>query len=189
MSQQPIVFLDTETTGVHPEREVWEVAMIRRDQAGERETSFFVHGVDLSKADPFGLRIGRFYDRHPDYRTGTKGQRHTGEETARLVEHWTRDALIVGAVPNFDTEVLSVLLRRHGLIPSWHYHLIDVEALAVGYLHGKVLDAQWLGQKWESDKIGAALGIDPTPEDERHTALGDARWVMRWYDRIAEGNA
>jgi hypothetical protein len=60
----PLVFLDTETTGVHPAREVWEIGMIRRDDEGEREIQFFVD-VDLSLADPFGLSIGKFYERHP----------------------------------------------------------------------------------------------------------------------------
>ena len=33
-----------------------------------------------------------------------------------------------------DTEVLANRMRAHGICPSWHYHLIDVEALAIGYL-------------------------------------------------------
>ena len=72
----PIVFLDTETTGVHPGRKVWEVGMIRREPSGrEREISLMVD-VDLSKADPFGLRVGRFYDRHPygQYLAGLRGK-------------------------------------------------------------------------------------------------------------------
>lgn len=46
----------------------------------------------------------------------------------------THGAHLVGAAPNFDAEVLAALLRDNGLTPSFHYHLIDVEALAVGWL-------------------------------------------------------
>lgn len=61
----PLCFLDTETTGVHLGRQVWEVAMIRRDVDGvETERSFLVE-CDLSAADVRGLNVGRFYERHP----------------------------------------------------------------------------------------------------------------------------
>ena len=50
----------------------------------------------------------------------------------RPVERITRGAHLVGAVPTFDAEVLGARMRANGICPSWHYHLIDVEALAVG---------------------------------------------------------
>jgi hypothetical protein len=33
----PLCFVDTETTGVHPGRRAWEVAIIRRDPDGYEE--------------------------------------------------------------------------------------------------------------------------------------------------------
>lgn len=200
----PLCFLDTETTGVHPDRQVWEVGMIRRDETGEHVRSFFV-AVSLTHADPFGLNVGRFYERHPlgigiasnpadsgVYQLKTGPSYLSQEDAASAVVRWTHGAHIVGAVPNFDTEVLDHLLRAYGLIPSWHYHLVDVEALAVGFLHsqavefpgGKAADFVKTGLPWKSDALTAALGLDPVPDDERHTALGDARWAMRIYDAI-----
>lgn len=200
----PLCFIDTETTGVHPERQVWEVAMIRRDDQGQREQAFFVD-VDLSKADPFGLNVGRFYERHPkgvQIATGSaptmvihtqKDARGSGswvvpvnpvttEAAARYVAEWTHGAHLVGAVPNFDAETLAPLLRAHGLIPSWHYHLIDVEALAVGYLMAKGnVD---VGPPWKSEALSYGCNVTPPTDEERHTALGDARWAMRLYDAI-----
>ena len=211
----PIVFLDTETDGVHPDRKVWEIGMIRRDGDRQKQTSFFVD-IDLATADPFGLKVGRFYERHPLGRQLAAGYINDSAtsdvwadmdwrargvvslaDAAMRVARWTHGAHIVGAVPNFDTEVLGRLLRDQGLTPSWHYHLIDVEALAVGYLAGRWAQAEDAGVAesgpfdpglpWNSDQLSTAIGVSPAASEERHTALGDARWVSRMYDVILNG--
>ncbi|MFD6400713.1 hypothetical protein [Nocardia sp. NPDC060249] len=219
----PIVFLDTETDGIHPGRKAWEIAMIRRDATGEHEIEFFVD-IDLETADPFGLDVGRFYDRHPlgrELSAAAKNDHATRapiwgdpfgaddclmpSAAALRVARWTHGAHVVGAVPNFDTEVLANLLRAAHFTPNWHYHLIDVENLAVGYLAGLraagALDepdgeealedkARRLGSiaavnpPWKSDDLSRLLGVEPPSEAERHTAMGDARWAMRLYDKI-----
>lgn len=194
----PLVFIDTETDGVHPDRKVWEIAMIRRDEHGEHEIDFFVE-IDLSTADPFGLKVGRFYDRHPLGRylagngvtppeTYDDGCEYlSAAEAARMVARYTHGAHLVGAVPHFDAEVLANLLRSQELTPSWHYHLIDVEAMAVGYLSMRF--GAPIELPWKSDDIGRQLGIHPPSDDKRHTAMGDAEWAMRWYDAMTKGAA
>lgn len=200
----PLCFIDTETTGVHPGRQVWEVAMIRREDDLTQEVLFFVD-VDLASADPFGLKVGGFYDRHPagrwlsnkggpvEFPWGTEMGRHLDKATAaKVVARFTHGAHLVGAVPNFDAETLAPLLREHGLTPAWHYHLIDVENLAAGWLLGH---AAAMGTPpdvvtaaippWKSDELSRHCGVEPPGEDERHTALGDARWAMRLYDAIS----
>ena len=177
----PLCFIDTETTGVHPDRRVWEVAAIRRDDDGQRETSIFVD-VDLSAADPFGLRIGRFYERHPFFGDSSETVL-TEAAAAHEVERWTRGAHLVGAVPSFDAGCLDPMMRRHRLIPAWHYHLIDVEAMAVGYL-AALRDAFDPAPPWKSDDLSRWCDVEPPGDEERHTALGDARWAMRWYDAM-----
>jgi hypothetical protein len=198
----PLVFVDTETDGVHPGRKVWEIAMIRRDTSGESAASFYVE-IDLSTADPFGLRVGRFYERHPHGRflSGATESYDPGDLSpmatpvaAEWVARWTHGAHLVGAVPNFDAEVLDRLLRSHGLIPAWHYHLIDIEAVAVGYLHGQLtvptrLPISELTLPWKSDDLSRACGVEPPGEEERHTALGDARWATRLYDAITRSGS
>jgi hypothetical protein len=193
----PICFVDTETDGVHPGRKPWEIALIRRDENGEQELSFFVE-IDLSTADPFGLKIGGFYDRHPVGRwlskaiVGTEcptpnmaNGLYSPQDAARLVTRMTHGAHLVGAVPNFDTEVFDKLLRAHGLAPSWHYHLIDVEALAVGYVMAlKPDESPGIELPWKSTALMEAIGVETPPEEERHTALGDARWAMAAYDAV-----
>ena len=37
---------------------------------------------------------------------------------------------------------------------------------------------------WHVDDLSRACGVDPARPEERHTALGDARWAMRLYDAI-----
>lgn len=192
----PLCFIDTETTGVHPGRRAWEIAIIRRDEKGQRKLVLQIEDIDLSNADPFGLKVGRFYDRHFLYaRTHDTASEHyrlvKEAGAARLVEYYTRGAHLVGAVPSFDAEVFDDMLRRHGLIPAWHYHLIDVEALAVGWLsaaaHFERGPRVELGLPWKSDDLSLALGVEPASEEERHTALGDAHWAMRLYDAITGG--
>lgn len=206
----PLCFIDTETTGVHPDRRVWEVAVIRRDERGEFTFLWQVNDVDLSNADPFGLKVGGFYDRHVLITGGWDGP-HDGNpvmyrheaEVAKGVEKATRGAHLVGAVPSFDADCLDKMLRRHRLIPAWHYHLIDVEAMAVGWLHrdrphhvrsGDGRPVDWPEGfdieghlPWKSDALARACGVEPPTDDERHTALGDARWAMRWYDAMTGG--
>ena len=178
----PIVFLDTETTGLHPERRAWDIALIRRDESAEIRHQWFIEAedLDLGNADPFALQVSQFYDRHPDY--GHSDVVPLAEQAVlEAVERLTRGAHLVGAVPSFDANVLDRRMRAHGLLPAWHHHLIDVEALAVGYLaaKGKTVDLPW-----RSDDLSNACGVEPPASNRRHTALEDARWAMRWYDAI-----
>jgi hypothetical protein len=192
-----VVFLDTETTGVHENRQVWEVGMIVRpdheDPDDQDEIHFFVE-VDLSEADPFGLRVGKFYDRHPlgkylsnrdspqKMTPGDSAKYLMKEQAAHVVAQATHGMHVVGAVPNFDTETLAPLLRGEWLTPAWHYHLIDIEALMVGFIRGHL--QQPIDLPWTSSSLSAAVGVEMPSEEDLHTAMGDARWAMRVYDRI-----
>lgn len=181
----PLVFIDTETTSLNRRtRQVWDVALIRREPDGEERTfCYFVEDVDLAEADPFSLRIGGFYDRHPAHRLNGRLHRsgltedgyHLFDEArvARLVEQFTRGAHLVGAVPSFDEETLAGMLWRHGLLPGWHYHLVDVEALAAGFLG--------VEPPWDSRALSEAVGVD-RGKYAAHTALGDALWARDVYD-------
>jgi hypothetical protein len=145
--------------------------------------------IDLSTGDPFGLRVGRFYERHPLGQTlSTLGRPWVDawgmskNMAARTVARLTHGATVVGINPSFDTHTLDRLLRAHGLLPSWDYTPICAKTLALGYLRG------W-GNKdvslpYRTDDLVEALGIEPPPEDERHTAMGDARFAMRIYDAV-----
>ena len=184
--------------------------MIRRTAEEINRIEFFVE-IDLSTADPFGLEVGGFYDRHPlgRYLSGRAssdtGEYLTTRQAAHFVARWTHGNHLIGIVPNFDTEVLANLLRAEKLTPAWHYHLADAETMAVGWLHGvaarAIDEARMRGEEpdpglldrrkgappWNSEEVSRALGVDPPTKELRHTAMGDADWAMRMYDRITGG--
>ena len=176
-----LVFLDTETTSLRHDRRAWEIGLIRRDEEGKDvEHTWFVDpdDLDLGNADLMSLKIGRFYDRYPHARTDREPASTDTEEEHEVlvtVEACTRGATIVGAVPNFDTEVLGNRMRANGICPSWHYHLVDVETFAAGALQ--------LPPPWDFDKLLATFNLD-YDEAARHTALGDARMVRDLYDAV-----
>lgn len=206
----PLVFVDTETDGTHPDRKIWEIAIIRRepdtDRGPGRETTWqsFVE-IDLGAANPFGLRIGRFHERHPYGRylsgqTSEYPEVDADDETmthldpnylsalpaAEKIARLTHGAHWIGMVPGFDAEAVAALLRFQGLTPTWDYHLTDVRPLAAGYILGRGGDAS---TAMPTAELSSLCGVPEAAEDERHTALGDARWTMRLYDAITSGRA
>jgi hypothetical protein len=133
-----LVFLDTETTSLNAETgEIWEGAAITRlpePVLDDVEQSWLLP-VSLDHADPIALNIGRFHDRHPQGNAEFRpeNQRLTGiVEFATTLARVTHGAHLVGNVVSFDEERLRRLLLRYGCVPSWHYHLVDVEALVAG---------------------------------------------------------
>lgn len=185
----PLAFVDTETTGLDPERhEIWEVGLIlRRESASnevfDEEHHWMLQPNNLELADPMALSIGQFHERF-DREAAAPSITAFCNEFARL----TSGAHLVGAVVSFDAIRLERLLRRHGQCPSWHYHLIDVEALAVGWLasqttHMVAAHDPLVKLPWNSTEISRACGVDPDAFD-KHTAMGDAQWARAIYDRV-----
>jgi DNA polymerase III epsilon subunit-like protein len=198
-----ICFIDTETTSLRPDRRAWDVALIVREDGEDVEHQWYVDGedIDLGNADPFALKIGHFYERHPNAATGERFTSGTDPERFVLqrVELLTRGGHLVGAVPNFDAEVLGTRMRTHGLLPSWHYHLVDVETLMVGWLMRKKQQLQaeepavdygdFPSLPWKSEDLSRAVGVEAPSGEDRHTALGDARWCRDMFDAVMGGVA
>lgn len=187
----PVAFVDTETTGLTLDAHIWEVAIIRRDPGLPDVPLHLFVEHDLQKAAKLPEKFRDDHDARyqPDHAVGPR-------DAARLIHRAlspSPDGVrchVVGAVPNFDTERLGRLLLAHGLDAPWHYHLIDIENLAVGYLAGRH-DASYIGRRrplpvplpWRSDDLSQAVGVKP-PTEARHTAMGDALWARDLYDRI-----
>ena len=184
-----LVFMDTETTGLSLTDDIWEFAGIRREEDGTQNVLHLFITHDQAKCAKLPES---FLKDHKDRYDGLECVSQS--EAALLIANFMGGkAHIVGAVPNFDTERIALLLGRFSHRPAWHYHLIDVENLAVGWIQGigqqavndGVIDSidGRLAPPWNSDDLSRACGIDP-PTDKRHTAMGDALWAMAIYDRV-----
>ena len=226
-----LVFIDTETSGLDPERhEVWEIGCIVRGSTDESSNGEWLWQLkpDLAAADPTGLRVGRYYEREQLWRWGSSAiilaspwwnaekrsvpypaEATSRSEVAERLAKLLGGAHLVGAVPSFDAAFLTRFLRRHGQAFTAHYHLVDVEALAAGWIAGRraeVFATEFAGQErddrlgaladilgqvdpsppWDSGNLSRAVGV--APEDfERHTAIGDARWAKAIYDAVMNG--
>jgi hypothetical protein len=208
-----VVYLDTETTSLDYETgEVWEIGFVTKDPGGANRQQehlweatstdwwhceFQVPVDHLETADPMSLQISGFYDRYPfafhgsvdaledpdyhDYvRAGAK------EKLLDLVLA-THGKHLVGAVIAFDEYRLTKLLRSYGLTPAWNYHSIDIEPVALGYLHGRGIRKMEL--PITTSKINEALGLPPQSEESRHTALGDALEVKKIAEAMVNDGA
>lgn len=189
---RPIAFLDTETTGLAPDDDIWDFACILRTPGKPDVThQFFVEHDEhraLRLPEPF---LSDYHNRFDPTAFKKRG------ELANWVTHHLAGAVIVGAVPTFDTGHMEVLLRRvfgigsSAAVPPWHYQIIDVEALAAGYLSGRAaLGDRTAGIAWaqqqvpiDSNMLSSAVGVDPDLFS-RHTALGDAQWARAIYDVV-----
>lgn len=206
-----IVFMDTETLGLDINAPIWEFAAVRRITAGPEVEAMAVEGMVPSIEKSLHLFINngaqverKWLDELPDefandFRTRfaqNYGRSLAPEIAAReIAEFLAGRPHVIGAVPNFDTErIAHQLLRPNRIREPWHYHLIDIENVVVGYLVGVGKQAANAGQigkldmgrvepPWKSDELSRAVGVDPE-RFERHTAMGDVRWVMAQWDAV-----
>lgn len=199
----PLIFLDTETTGLDLSDDIWEFAAIRREGDGTPDVPlhmFIEHSAEKASALPEKFLADHNARYEPEHAVSHR-------DAARLIHRHLRPsadgqrAHIVGSVPNFDTERIGFMFAAHGLSIPWHYHLIDVETLAVGFRHGRAVgqaDGNTgmrskvyrpdLPLPWSSDDLSESVGVTP-PTDARHTAMGDAEWARDLWDRITGGVA
>lgn len=209
-----LAFVDAETTGLEPGRHhVWELACILRERGRkDRELCWRIR-PDLRTADPNALRVGRYYERMGELAADYVGAafRDVDSRSTSNADPWPcgahsvakslasllDGAHLVACNPAFDAGFLAAFLRAHGQAPGWHYRLKDIGSLAQGYQHGRVrellsadpeLDVTDLlpAAPWHSDELSRMIGVDPDGFD-RHTALGDARWVRAQWDAITGG--
>lgn len=201
LTDPTIAWLDCETTALHRRRRAWETAAIVRPP-GQPDTEHHwfvdVRDLDLSYADPVSLRMGGFWERHPQARfveesggkvrltpealyqvrpvEGVFGER---EMLAAVAELTAGKAVIAGSNPAFDQYTLAPRMEWHAITPDWHYHPEDVPGVARGWLL-----AQGIPAPRKSDEIARACGLDLDAYG-RHTALGDCRLFRDLYDLVA----
>ena len=168
--REPVVFIDTETTGLDPDRhELWDIALIEPDGT---EHEFHRRPGHASDADPGALRVTDFYRRTAahEWRWDSRTDAVIAQDIALI----TSGMHLVAAVPSFDAAFLARFLRDNGQCEAWHYHLVDVEALVAGKL--------CLAPPWDSSALAEAIGVERL--DGKHTAIGDARWARDIYRAV-----
>ena len=173
-----LVFVDTECTGLRPDDQIWEFAGLRRYRDG---SSSWLHM--LVQHDEMRAATGLPEPFRSQYlsRRGSPEERWPRKRAAiAIAEFLSGDAVMVGAVPTFDVLHLTGLLRHYGILVPRLYTVIDVEALAAGSLSraGRRVRIPLNGEQLSRD-----LGVDPS-RYERHTAVGEVKWVRALYDRI-----
>lgn len=187
-----VAFIDCETLGldadVHP---VWEVAVILPD-GFEWECQVRVTERDISLAHPVALEISGFNERYAKTNV---------PDLPEDVAHYLHELIperchLAGMVVSFDEERLRRMMWEHGYSPPWHYHLVDVETLVVGWLAASRSEPVaedvrgWVPDKcvppWKSEELSLAVGVDPE-QFARHTAMGDARWAKAIYEAVMWG--
>ena len=177
MTTTPICILDTETTGLRPDDEIWEFFGRRREADGTSTDLHLFIEHDKSKAQQLPASF------FADYKDRCPNKPIPREVAAKAIQDFTLGAHLVGANPAFDAEKLAILLRAHGLEPKWNYHLIDIETVVLGYLLASRAD---VGVPWRSEELSKELGVHPAAF-ERHTAQGDVSWVEAQFDFVMKG--
>jgi oligoribonuclease (3'-5' exoribonuclease) len=160
------VFFDLETTGLDSERDViTEIGYIFDDT----ERHFYV------PFDGFpSLWVARntvAFEIQTPTCTLQRALRELFKDCLELSQGGSRDVYLVGACPAFDDRFLRKVFRE---VP-YHYHLIDVEAVAMGAFG------------WDTPKplrhLREALCI-PGANAKPHDALEDAREVKIIWDAL-----
>lgn len=193
----PLLILDCETTGVEPDRHtIWEIAWCAAIHDSIAKTLRFTAArrfsvqltpAEMMRADPAALEVGHYATRYPEGGgidpVNVKAQ--LGASLYDLGHHGDFDDVetvpwphLVGAVPSFDHAMLCMNWLGwprfgEGL---YHYHLVDVEALAAGNIG--------YAPPWDSDILSETLGITPPAECGRHTAIGDVIWAAELYAAV-----
>lgn len=184
----PLIFVDTETT--HQQATIarpWEIAMIRRDPDGTTSTiHLMVAGVDLTNAQPEALAVGRFEERYSMSSTAVWVDEASA---ADVLERFCAPSPVTGAPvhligsnPSYDQTVLERLMHRQDRQIPWHYRSIDLWTLTLGAAALAGSDPVRLRDR--SYELSEFCGAERPTAAERHTALGDAQWTLRWWDAL-----
>lgn len=156
------VVLDTETTGLDPERDrMLSIGAVR------------VHGGRILVKEALELYLQQeHFNRksvpiHGILREGTH-PRIAEAEALRLLTDYTGDSLIVGHHINFDIAILQRGLYRQGMQP------LRNTCLDTGLLYQNTLLKTPLLRKKEFYSLDDLARRFDLPRTDRHTALGDA---------------
>lgn len=174
------VFLDTETLGLDPYAPIWELAAIRVSDEFGIETDRLHLFVEHDR-DPWLDDLPENFQ-HDYLKRYDPAKSVSWKDAAEaLVNLMNGRPFMVGAVPSFDAErIARQWLEPLGIERPWHYHLMDIENVVLGWLTARMGVPH---APWKSDELSAAIGVNPA-DYPRHTAMGDVRWTMAQWSRV-----
>lgn len=196
-----LVFTDVETTGLDALRDaIFEIALIK----GEEERVWWIDlsHTELGSANPGALKVNHYYKRRATetYESVGKSVIHqiinlqARPKLAVDIARFTHGCVLAGNTVKFDQQFLEHWLRGHGACPVWDYHVVDVPTFCAGVLTNQAKQApdydedevrELIVPPFKSANISKALGVPEPGDDEKHTALADARWSKRMWDAVA----
>jgi len=178
---RPLVFLDTETTGLEPaNHEVIEFAAVKMDPQTFSvidKIEFKIKPLHIETAQPKALEVNGY--------TPEKWTDAIDPETAaKRISEFCSESVIVGHNVSFDTGFLEVLLKQYKIEKRIDYHKVDTCALAYTQLVHLGLESvslvnvcKFLGISNEGAH-GAAKDVERTIAVYRK--LVRATWWNRW---------
>ncbi len=149
-SGNPLVFVDTETTGLDPVRSrPYEIAMIRGTSSGRPCILHLYLAVEEKELDP-----GKPLEIFLKNRRWLPAPVSAGVAVERIAT-FTAGAVIVGNNVRSDVAWLERLFAAAGKVPHWHYQLDEVESRAAQRLNAGP-------PPWSSDDLSRRSGVDPS---------------------------
>ena len=166
MSRQ-IIVVDVETTGLHEDAAILEVAAVNLDTGKVLEFVPWVHREVFAAAEPAALTINRYHARRVWERQLGSGDTREMWDT---LSYWLDGNTFAGSNPTFDSRLISrVNVDDEFLGPfgtPWHHRLLDLSAYAAGTLGIDPAELPGL------DAVCQRLGVI---NEGPHSALGDAK--------------
>lgn len=195
-------FVDTETTGLMQNHEIWEIAAILdpdTDTPDPGEYVWHIQPEHLETADNIALQINGYFERFAGYRDHSEdidpwarqndypaekqGAYMTADTFGEYFPKFIRGRVIWCSNPSFDIPRMEKLLRAKRGVPTWHYTPLCIKSAIWGYL-ARDPDSMPVSTKHTTSEFCKLLGLDPGNYD-RHTALGDARMMYDAYQIIS----
>jgi DNA polymerase-3 subunit epsilon len=152
------VVLDTETNGLPPGQQPWEIALFTANERGEwTQECIHISDYDPSLVTPEAGEINGFHWRW--MAAVPSIQRMTRRDAVTYLERVLAGKRIVGSNPSFDTDALVNM----GCNPVWNYASRDVPSMFLG------------AYGYEVKGLGGVLAALDIENQAPHTAIGDAR--------------
>jgi DNA polymerase III epsilon subunit-like protein len=175
LKDNPLTFLDIETTGLRYDHEIIEIGGIVVDQPAYntiREFDFKVKPTNLTIADPIALKIVGYNDQDWQKALGIK-------EALQQLEAVAKNTVLIGQNFTFDWTRLEKAFFENGwtdIPPAFSYHRLDVMSMAFAKLY-KEANIKHYSLRDLADYFGVK-------NEHQHNALSDAKTTLEVFKKL-----